>query len=129
MRFARLVARFNRVVTNPIQRHWAGRIPLHAIVEHVGRRTGKPYRTPVMAYRRGDRLNILVGYGIESDWVRNLQAAGGGGAVRRGEPLRLGAPTMLTGADAKAALPRLARLLVSQRRPVLSLPILPLADK
>jgi deazaflavin-dependent oxidoreductase (nitroreductase family) len=124
MRFARLIARINRVVTNPIQRRWAGRIPLHAIIEHTGRRTGTQYRTPVMAYRRGDRLNIVVGYGLESDWVRNLQAAGRGAAVRRGTHLRLGTPTVLTGSDAKAALPWPARLLVGRKRAALTMPIL-----
>ncbi len=124
MKLARLIARFNRVVTNPIQRHWAGRIPLHAIIEHVGRKSGKPYRTPVMAYRRGGRLNVLVGYGLESDWVRNLLAAGGGAAVKRGKHLTLGSPEVLKGADAKAALPWPARLLVGRTRAVLSAPVI-----
>ena len=41
------LARFNKVVTNPIQRRYAGRIPPFAIVEHVGRKSGRQYRTPV----------------------------------------------------------------------------------
>jgi hypothetical protein len=44
------LARFNRHVTNPIQRMWAGWLPPFAILEHVGRRSGTPYRTPVNAF-------------------------------------------------------------------------------
>jgi deazaflavin-dependent oxidoreductase (nitroreductase family) len=44
------LARFNRHVTNPIQRMWAGRLPSFGILEHVGRRSCKPYRTPVNVF-------------------------------------------------------------------------------
>lgn len=47
MQLPQWLARFNRHVTNPIQRLWAGRIPAHGILEHVGRRSGKSYRTPL----------------------------------------------------------------------------------
>jgi hypothetical protein len=49
MQLPQRIARFNRHVTNPIQRMWAGWAPSFAIIEHVGRRSGKPYRTPVNA--------------------------------------------------------------------------------
>jgi hypothetical protein len=50
MRLPEGLARFNRHVTNPIQRLWAGWAPSFAIIEHVGRRSGKAYRTPVSAF-------------------------------------------------------------------------------
>lgn len=78
MHLPRALAAFNRRVTNPIQRRWAGVIPLHGIVEHTGRRSGRTYRTPVLTFRRGARVSFIVGYGTQSDWVRNLLAAGGG---------------------------------------------------
>lgn len=40
------VARFNRVVTNPIQRLWAGRAPTFGILEHVGRMRPLSERLP-----------------------------------------------------------------------------------
>jgi hypothetical protein len=40
------LARFNRHVTNPIQRIWAGWAPGMGILEHAGRNSGKQYRTP-----------------------------------------------------------------------------------
>jgi deazaflavin-dependent oxidoreductase (nitroreductase family) len=71
-------------VTNPIQRHWAGRIPGHALIEHTGRRSGRTYRTPVLCVQRPGGFAFLVGYGLGSDWVRNLLAADGGTVVHRG---------------------------------------------
>ena len=84
MHLPRALAAFNRLVTNPIQRRWAGRIPGHAIIEHTGRRSGRAYRTPVLCVRRPGGFVFLVGYGLESDWVRNLLAADGGVVVHRG---------------------------------------------
>lgn len=80
----RRLARFNRVVTNPIQDAWAWVLPPWAVLVHRGRRTGRLYRTPVMAARRGDELWVHVLYGLESDWVQNLLAAGEGQVVWRG---------------------------------------------
>lgn len=82
MQFPQRVARFNRYVTNPIQRRWAGWLPPFAIIEHVGRKSGKPYRTPVNAfYTTVDGkpgVAIVLTYGPDRDWLKNLDAAGGG---------------------------------------------------
>lgn len=104
MHLPRALARFNRHVTNPIQRRWAGVIPLHGIVEHSGRRSGRPYRTPVLVFARENGFAITIGYGLDSDWVRNLLAAGGGGLVHRRVHYTLSNPRMLTGPPALAAL-------------------------
>jgi len=84
MHLPRVLAAFNRRVTNPIQRRWAGRIPGHAIIEHTGRKSGRRYRTPVLCVPRPGGFAFLVGYGLESDWVRNLLAADGGAVIHRG---------------------------------------------
>ncbi len=82
MQFPQRLARFNRHVTNPIQRMWAGWLPPFAIVEHVGRRSGKPYRTPVNAFHTSvdgkPGVAIVLTYGPDRDWLKNLTAAGGG---------------------------------------------------
>jgi len=80
----RRVARFNRVVTNRIQGLWAPRLAPWAEIEHRGRRSGRVYRTPVIAFRRGDTLAVVVLYGEDSDWVQNLLAAGSGVVWRGG---------------------------------------------
>jgi hypothetical protein len=42
--------RINRAFTNPAMRTIAGRVPPLAIVQHLGRRSGQSYRTPVLAF-------------------------------------------------------------------------------
>jgi deazaflavin-dependent oxidoreductase (nitroreductase family) len=68
---------FNKHVTNRITRHFArfSRGPF-AVVRHVGRRSGKPYETPIMVELTGDRFVIALTYGPEVDWYRNVLAAG-----------------------------------------------------
>jgi len=41
MQIPQWVARFNKYVTNPVQRIWAGYLPAFAVLEHVGRKSGK----------------------------------------------------------------------------------------
>jgi deazaflavin-dependent oxidoreductase (nitroreductase family) len=84
MHAPRLLARFNRRVTNPLQRLWAGRLRSHAIIEHVGRKSGRVYRTPVLVFPTADGFAFLIGYGRESDWVRNLVARNRGAVVNHG---------------------------------------------
>ncbi|HEX3978849.1 MAG TPA: nitroreductase family deazaflavin-dependent oxidoreductase [Solirubrobacteraceae bacterium] len=88
LRLGRPLARFNRVVTNPIQGQYAWLLPPWVVVCHRGRRTGRLYRTPVNAYRHGSTLAIVVLYGARSDWVRNI-LAGGGQVVRAGRTYEL----------------------------------------
>ncbi|SRX92229.1 hypothetical protein MSP7336_00454 [Mycobacterium shimoidei] len=79
MLFSREHARFNRRVTNRIVLPLSGWLPMWSVVEHVGRRSGKIYRTPVSAFRTQDGgVAILLPYRPDRDWVKNLHAAGGG---------------------------------------------------
>src|SRR6516225_3744610 len=76
MPLSRGVARFNTRVTNRITGQFAGWMPGFAIVTHTGRRSGRTYRTPVNVFRDGERYVFALTYGTESDWVRNVLAAG-----------------------------------------------------
>lgn len=61
-----------------------GLAPRGAVTLEVrGRRSGKPRRTPLLCttHRGRDYLVALAG---ESQWVRNVRAAGGRGVIRRG---------------------------------------------
>jgi deazaflavin-dependent oxidoreductase (nitroreductase family) len=71
------LGRFNRVATNRATRPLARRLPWFAVVVHRGRRSGRPYRTPVNAFRSDDRYLIALTYGRDRDWVKNVLAAGG----------------------------------------------------
>jgi deazaflavin-dependent oxidoreductase (nitroreductase family) len=108
LKLPRRLARFNRVVTNPIQGQFAWLLPPWAVVCHRGRRTGRRYRTPVYAFRRGPTLAIVVLYGEESDWVRNL-LAGPGQVVRAGRTHELRQARMT--APQAAPMPAAARVL------------------
>jgi deazaflavin-dependent oxidoreductase (nitroreductase family) len=89
------LARFNRVVTNRLTRPFARRLPGFAVVHHVGRRTGRPYRTPVNMFRSGDRYLIALTYGADRDWVKNVLAAGGCTVETRGTVIPLTDPRVV----------------------------------
>lgn len=100
MRFPQRLARINRHVTNPIQRMWAGWLPPFAIVEHVGRRSGKAYRTPVNAfYTSADGtpgLAIPLAYGPDRDWLKNIRAAGGAQVRRNAKTFGVSNPRVVS---------------------------------
>jgi len=92
MQLPRSMARFNKRVTNPIQSRYAARIPPWIMLVHVGRTSGRSYRTPMMAWKRGDLLMIVILYGEQSNWVRNVLAADGAEVIRAGRTYRLRNP-------------------------------------
>src|SRR5687767_2331918 len=100
MQLPQWLARFNRHVTNPIQRLWAGWAPTMGILEHVGRRSGRRYRTPLTVFSTRDGVAILLTYGPDRDWLKNVTAAGGGTMRRYGKSFRVSDPQLMTKADA-----------------------------
>ncbi len=85
----RRVARFNRVVTNPIQGCYAWLLPPWVVVCHRGRRSGRLYRTPVIGFEHRGTLAIVVLYGERSDWVQNVLAGDDAQVVRHGRTYAL----------------------------------------
>jgi deazaflavin-dependent oxidoreductase (nitroreductase family) len=108
MPFPDRLARFNRRVTNPLFRLFAGRLPPFAVVEHRGRRSGRSYATPIMAFPAGDGYAIALTYGPDRDWVKNVRAAGGCVLVRGGRRVPLARPVVL-GDDGAALMPAAIR--------------------
>ncbi len=108
MPFPDRLARFNRRVTNPLFRTFAGRLPPFAIVEHRGRRSGRRYATPVMAFSAADGYAIALTYGPDRDWVKNVRAAGGCTLVRGGRRVPLAQPLVLSN-DGSALMPAAIR--------------------
>jgi deazaflavin-dependent oxidoreductase (nitroreductase family) len=84
VRAPRALARFNKRVTNPIQSVYAPHLPPWAVVEHRGRKSGRTYRTPVLSFRSGATLAVVLFYGTETDWIRNVLAAGEATVTRGG---------------------------------------------
>jgi deazaflavin-dependent oxidoreductase (nitroreductase family) len=73
----RWVAAFNLAITNRISSRFANRLPGFGILIHVGRKSGRVYRTPVNVFRVQEGFLIALTYGQESEWVKNVLAAGG----------------------------------------------------
>jgi deazaflavin-dependent oxidoreductase (nitroreductase family) len=98
--FARRRARFNRLVSNRLVRPISGWVPVWSIVEHVGRRSGKTYRTPVSVFRTSDGVAVMLPYGTDTDWVKNVRAANGGRVNMSGKTFRVSDPRIVATADA-----------------------------
>lgn len=109
MPLARVVARANRRVTNPILNRIAPRAPLFGQLTHVGRRSGRTYRIPILVFGRGDRRVIALTYGEDVDWLRNVLAAGGCEIRSRGHRLVADRPVVHRDATAGDDLPWLVR--------------------
>ena len=91
-RLGRRVAHFNRRVTNHLTRPLAQLLPGFGVIVHEGRRSKQPHETPVNVFRTADGYVIALTYGTESDWVRNVLAAGGCDLIIRGRREALTSP-------------------------------------
>src|SRR6478736_9273678 len=89
------LARFNLHVTNRVLGPVARQLPGFAVVSHVGRRSGRVHRTPVNLFRDGDRYVIALTYGSDSQWVRNVLAAGAVDVETRGRMVHLVGPEIV----------------------------------
>lgn len=103
------VARTNRYVANPIVRTFAGRIPPFAIVFHRGRKSGRVYQTPIMAYRTADGYVVALTYGANRDWVTNVLHTGGCYLQVRGRRVRLDSPEIIEGRPGMESMPGVIR--------------------
>jgi len=82
-------------VTNRITSRFAARLVGFGILKHVGRMSGRVYRTPVNVFRAPDGFLIALTYGRESEWVKNVLAAGGCELETRGVRYQVSAPTIV----------------------------------
>ena len=96
MRFRkRWLAKINIAFTNRITSLFAGWLPGFGILTHVGRRSGKVYRTPVNVFRASDGFIIALTYSSQSEWVKNVLAAGGCELKTRRKKYQLSAPNVV----------------------------------
>ena len=109
MLFPTWVDRLQMKYMNPVMRRVARYLPTFVVLNHRGRKSGKPYRTVVNAYRRGNVVAILLGHG-NTDWVKNLLAAGEADLEMRGREVRLTNVRVLPTGAAGDGLPFIARL-------------------
>lgn len=55
-------------------RRW---FPLYAVVEHVGRKSGRAYEVPIALITSPSQFVICLPFGHGTNWARNVLAAGG----------------------------------------------------
>jgi len=89
-----VVGRWNKAGLNRVTRHLAPWIPGLGLVVHRGRRSGNVYQTPVNVFPTGEGFIIALTYGPDTDWVKNVRAAGGCELRTRGRTIRLTAPRL-----------------------------------
>jgi deazaflavin-dependent oxidoreductase (nitroreductase family) len=75
------------------------------VIDHVGRSSGRAYRTPIEALPVDDGFIIVLVYGSRSDWVRNVIAAGTATLEIDGGKVDLVDPVVLTADEAFQRLP------------------------
>lgn len=80
---------------NPLSRRIAGWMPGFALITYTGRRSGRTYHTPINVFRRGDQYIFALTYGSESQWVKNVVAAGGCAMRRMGRDINLVNPELI----------------------------------
>ena len=96
MRFRkRWLAKINIAFTNRITGLFAAWLPGFGILTHVGRKSGKVYRTPINVFRGTNGFVIALTYSSKSEWVKNVLATGGCELRTRGKKYQLSAPKVV----------------------------------
>ena len=96
MRFRkRWLAKINIVFTNKITSLFAGWLPAFGILTHVGRKSGRVYRTPVNVFPASNGFIIALTYSSQCEWVKNILRARGGELKTRGKNYQLSAPKVV----------------------------------
>jgi deazaflavin-dependent oxidoreductase (nitroreductase family) len=100
-RFVRIVMRPLTRPLNPLIGKAAGRrhFGMAAQIRHTGRRSGRSYMTPASARISGDVVVIPLTFGSQSDWSRNVRAAGGCSIRLNGRDYDVTAPELLSVAE------------------------------
>jgi deazaflavin-dependent oxidoreductase (nitroreductase family) len=105
MPIPRAVGRWNKAGLNRVTRHVAPWMPGLGLVIHRGRRSGRQYQTPVNVFPAADGYVLALTYGPDTDWVKNVLAAGGCELRTRGRTVRLVSPRLYHDEDRRGIRP------------------------
>lgn len=94
MPIPRVVRQWNKAGLNKVTRRIAPWMPGFGVVVHRGRRSGTVYQTPVNVFPVEDGFVLALTYGPDTDWVKNILAAGGCDLRTRGRTIRVTAPRL-----------------------------------
>jgi len=89
MPIPKVVGRWNKAGLNRVTRHIAPWMPGLGVIIHSGRRSGRRYETPVNVFTADDGYVFALTYGPDTDWVKNVLAAGGCELRTRGDTIEL----------------------------------------
>jgi len=90
-------------------------LPLWAVLRHRGRKSGKEYSTPIAPIPGATTFLIALPWGRGTDWVRNVEAAGGCQIRWKGVTYECTAPTFVGKDVALAAATGMMRRGVERR--------------
>ena len=82
---------FNKVALRSAGEPGAGA----SIIRHRGRTSGTTYETPIAAVATDDGFLIALPYGLRSNWLRNVLAAGSAALVHEGQTFELHQPELI----------------------------------
>ncbi|WP_225727139.1 MULTISPECIES: nitroreductase family deazaflavin-dependent oxidoreductase [unclassified Nocardia] len=108
--FPAWVDRLQLKYMNPVVRRVGPYLPMFAVIEHRGRKSGKQYSTPVNVLRFDGKLAVVLGHGI-TDWVRNVRAAGEARVRYSGRTWHATNPRIIERGTGGAELPAIARMM------------------
>ena len=91
----RWLAKINIAFTNRITGLFAGWLAGFGILTHVGRKSGKVFRTPINVFRIPNGFVIALTYSSQSERVKNVLAAGGCELKTVGREYRVAAPRVV----------------------------------
>lgn len=66
-----------------------------SVVRHLGRKTGRPYETPVQAVATEDGFVVALPYGLNTDWLKNVLAGGSAAITHDGITHRVDRPEVI----------------------------------
>lgn len=105
---------FNHRWLNPVMLRFAGGPHWYAgRLEHRGRRTGRPYATPLWVDPVPGGFAMPLPYGRDVDWARNLLAAGEGVLQDHGVRTRVGNPHIVPAGDLLPELPLVTHRIIA----------------
>ena len=94
------VRRMNKAMLNPRQLRTAGTAGAYAdVIAHIGRSSGKQYRTPIVVVPIEGGFVVALPYGTRADWVKNVLAAGSATIVHAGSSYRVDRPDVVATRD------------------------------
>jgi len=100
----------NKYFTNKVLIHVSGKRFGHfAILSHVGRKSGKLYRIPIIAEPIENGFVIALTYGKKVDWFENVMAQGGCSLKWKNKEYRLINPEFIDREVGIAAFPVIFR--------------------